>query len=218
MGALPGRSLVERPSLATTRPETATSVAGSDGVRSGPPVPPAVVPVVAIVGCAVIVVAVLNGSPATPALTGVGAIAVAAAISDQRTRRIPNRLIVAGLALVVIGAVIVVDIGDAGATDVVGAVLAGAALSGVPLVFALWVVAPGAIGGGDWKLLLVLGAAVGLVAPRAATLVAVVGFGTGALVAVATRSRTVALAGPLALGYGAALAVVVVAPDLVLAR
>ena len=44
-------------------------------------------------------------------------------------------------------------------------------LGGGPTLFLLWLVRPALVGGGDWKLLLAQGAALGLVAPVAAGLV-----------------------------------------------
>ena len=44
-------------------------------------------------------------------------------------------------------------------------IVAGVVLSGAPLLFAIWLVAPRLIGGGDWKLLAVMGVAIGYLDP-----------------------------------------------------
>ena len=80
-------------------------------------------------------------------------------------------------------------------------VLVGVVLGGAPAVFIVWLVAPRLIGGGDWKLLAVLGATVGFLAPAAASVIPMAAFG-GAIVAAAARHRREIRLGPfLAAGY-----------------
>ena len=98
----------------------------------------------------------------------VAGVATACGIVDRRTGLIPNGLVLDASAVVVllVGPVTVVD--DRPLAELGGALLAGLALSGAPLLFAVWLVAPRLIGGGDWKLLSVLGLAAGYLAPSLA--------------------------------------------------
>jgi Flp pilus assembly protein protease CpaA len=80
-------------------------------------------------------------------------------------------------------------------------------------MFVIWLVAPRVLGGGDWKLLSVLGISVGYVAPLGATVIVMGAFASGLLVAALVRQRNIILGPPLALGYAAAVAAVVLAPD-----
>jgi Flp pilus assembly protein protease CpaA len=91
---------------------------------------------------------------------------------------------------------------------------AGLVLSGAPAMFVIWLVAPRVLGGGDWKLLSVLGIAVGYVAPLGATVIVMGAFVGGVAAAAFVRRRNVILGPPLALGYVAAVAAVVAFPDL----
>lgn len=143
---------------------------------------------------------------------GVGVVAfvaVAAAVHDRRARRIPNCLVVAGAGVVVAAATGAVALGgDLGrvATDVGLGVLLG----GAPLLFVTWLIAPAAIGGGDWKLLTVLGAGIGLLDPFAAPAIVLVACVVAATFAALRRQRSVAFAPPLLAGYLAACAVALV--------
>jgi prepilin signal peptidase PulO-like enzyme (type II secretory pathway) len=94
--------------------------------------------------------------------------------------------------------------------------LAGCVLGGAPVVFVVWLFAPRLIGGGDWKLLAVLGAALGAIAPASASLVPMAAFGAAiASVAIAGRSRRQVRLGPyLAAGYAVAVIAAVALPDL----
>jgi len=60
----------------------------------------------------------------------------------------------------------------------------------------------------------VLGIAIGYVAPQAATVIVMGAFVGGLIVAAVARRRNVILGPPVALGYAAAIAAVVVWPDL----
>jgi prepilin peptidase CpaA len=73
---------------------------------------------------------------------------VVAAISDVRTRRIPNSLVLGGLAVALLARV----------PDGLSGTALGAAGAGVGLVIGLALFALGALGGGDGKLLMVVGA------------------------------------------------------------
>ena len=105
---------------------------------------------------------------------------MACGIVDRRTGVIPNGLVLDALAVVVllVGPVTVFD--DRPLAELGGALLAGLALSGAPLLFAVWLVAPRLIGGGDWKLLSVLGLAAGYLAPSLAMVVLLLALGTRA--------------------------------------
>ncbi|MDQ3544039.1 MAG: hypothetical protein M3431_09305, partial [Actinomycetota bacterium] len=78
----------------------------------------------------------------------------------------------------------------------------------------IWLVAPRVLGGGDWKLLSVLGIAIGYVAPLGATVIVMGAFVGGLVVAAVVRRRNIILGPPLALGYMAAVVAVITAPDL----
>lgn len=147
-------------------------------------------------------------------LASVGVLAVAAAVSDIRTGRIPNRLILIALAVLAGSWVLVSVVDDRPLIPLLTDLAAGLALSGAPAMFVIWLVAPRVLGGGDWKLLSVLGIAIGYVAPLGATVIVMGAFVGGIAVATVARRRNIILGPPLALGYAAAVAAVVVAPDL----
>jgi leader peptidase (prepilin peptidase)/N-methyltransferase len=147
----------------------------------------------------------------------VAVVAVAAAHHDTRCGRIPNGLVLAGLLAVVASWGLVSSIDGTPMSTVAGDVLAGCVLSGAPLLFLVWLASPRLIGGGDWKLLAVLGLAVGYVAPSAAVVVGAVGFAGAILLAAATRRRHVVLGPALAVGYLVAIGLAVVSPPLVAA-
>lgn len=155
-----------------------------------------------------------TGAAAAVPITIVGAVAAAAAVSDVRTGRIPNGLIV--LALVVLagswGFVAMVD--NRPMAPLLTDLAAGLVLSGAPAMFVIWLVAPRVLGGGDWKLLSVLGAAMGYVAPLGATVIVMGAILGGLVVAALVRRRNIILGPPLALGYAAAVLAVVAFPDL----
>jgi Flp pilus assembly protein protease CpaA len=142
-------------------------------------------------------------------VAGVGVLAIAAAVTDCQTGRIPNRLVgVAGLVSLA-GVALVPIVDDRSLGDVVAAGLFGVALSGAVLVGAAWVLRPGVIGGGDVKLLGVLGFTVGLLAPVAAGLVLPVAALVAGVQAVVSASRRVVLGPGLSGGYIAAVAAAV---------
>jgi Flp pilus assembly protein protease CpaA len=124
-----------------------------------------------------------------------------AAVSDHRTRRIPNGVIVVCALTVVIGALALWATRTATSSEIALALVVGVLLGGGPLLFAVWVVRPAAVGGGDWKLLLSQGAALGLVAPLAASLVLLVAGPTAAVQALCRRQTSIALGPALAVGF-----------------
>lgn len=155
-----------------------------------------------------------TGAAAAVPVALLGGLAFAASLWDLRTGRIPNGLIVLGLVVEAFAWVFVSLVDNRSMGPLLGDMAAGLALSGAPAMFLVWLVAPWAVGGGDWKLLGVLGIALGFVAPLGATVIAMGAFVGGSAVAVTARRRTIILAPPLTLGYVAAILAVVAAPAL----
>ena len=156
----------------------------------------------------------VTGSAAAAPIVLVGAVALVAAASDIHTSRIPNRLILVALAVLGASWFLVSAVDDRPMAPLLSDLAAGLVLSGAPAMFVIWLVAPRVLGGGDWKLLSVLGIAVGYLAPLGATVIVIAAFVAGIAVAAAVRRRNIILGPPLALGYAVAVATVVVAPDL----
>jgi Flp pilus assembly protein protease CpaA len=130
-------------------------------------------------------VAILAGAAATLGWLGSGraiavpvavvaVLSVQAAAVDARTLRIPNRLVLASLAAVACGVPLVAVADHLSEIDLVGGVGVGRFLSGAPFLLVGWAIWPAGVGGGDWKLLSVQGAAVGLLAPLAAPIILLV--------------------------------------------
>ena len=88
-----------------------------------------------------------------------GPLAVAAGWPDLRERRIPNRVVLAGLVATVVIALAVAFGGD---RPVVGTVVGGAAMAG-GMMLVLHLARPSSLGFGDVKLAAVLGALLGVV-------------------------------------------------------
>jgi leader peptidase (prepilin peptidase)/N-methyltransferase len=145
--------------------------------------------------------ALVSGRSVTAAVVGVGAVAGLAAIEDLRSRCIANDLMLVGAACVGVGALAAVVLDGREPSRVVGDVLLGVVASGVCVLAAIWVLRPGLIGGGDVKLLGVLGAALGLFAPLVAGLVGPVAVLVAGGMALAARSRRVALGPGLVVGF-----------------
>lgn len=143
----------------------------------------------------------VSGTAVAVPVALVGGVAVAAAVTDARSGRIPNGHVLTGVIVVACSWGFVSTLDDRLMQPLGTDLLAGAGLGGAPAVFAVWLVAPHLIGGGDWKLLLVLGAAVGAVAPTAASLIPVVAFAAAIVAATVRRRRTIRLGPFLALGY-----------------
>jgi Flp pilus assembly protein protease CpaA len=156
----------------------------------------------------------VTGAAAAVPVTVVGAVALAAAASDARIGRIPNVLVLTALAVLAGSWVLVSVADDRPMAPLLADLAAGLVLSGAPAMFVIWLVAPRVLGGGDWKLLSVLGIAIGYVAPLGATVIVMAAFVGGVAVATVVRERNIILGPPLALGYAAAVAAVSFAPDL----
>lgn len=156
----------------------------------------------------------LTGAAAAIPVCLVGGIAIAAGVADHRTGRIPNGLVLAGLVVVGCGWGFVGTFDDRQMSPLGSDLLVGLLLSGAPLLFAVWLVSPRLVGGGDWKLLAVCGLAIGYIAPLAALVIVMVGFVVAVLGSALWRRRHVRLGPMLALGYLAAIAAAVAAPDL----
>jgi leader peptidase (prepilin peptidase) / N-methyltransferase len=138
----------------------------------------------------------------------VAVLSLQAAAVDARTLRIPNRLVLAGLAVVAFGVPLVAVADHLPAIDVVGGVGVGWFLSGAPFLLVGWAIWPAGVGGGDWKLLSVQGAAVGLLAPLAAPIILLVAaVGQIGQHFVRRRRHDLPLGPGLAAGYLAAVAV-----------
>lgn len=144
----------------------------------------------------------------------VGVIGLAAAVSDARTSRIPNSLVAAALVVLACSWAFVAVLDGRPMLPLLADLAAGLVLSGAPALFVVWLVAPRVLGGGDWKLLSVLGMAMGYVAPLGATVIVMGAFIGGVGVAVTVRRRNIILGPPLALGYAAAVVAVAVWPEL----
>ena len=158
---------------------------------------------------------VSGGRAVVVPLAVVAALSVAAGVLDARTLRIPNLVIGAGLIALTLGAPLVALADARPLSNVAGGAAAGWFLAGTPVLIVLWLLRPAGIGGGDWKLITVQSAAVGLLAPYTAPLI-LLGGGLGGAVYRLTRRRSGDLPlGPgLAVGYLAALVVAVSFPEL----
>jgi prepilin signal peptidase PulO-like enzyme (type II secretory pathway) len=150
---------------------------------------------------------VATGRPGVAAALIVGVLAAGAAVVDERTGRIPNRLTLAAL-VTVLAAIPLVAVHERGLSSVASSVGIGLLLSGAPVLLAIWLVRPHLIGGGDWKLLAVLGAALGLISPLAAAFAAFVACSAQLVRLVLGRRRSIPFAPSLAVGYATALATI----------
>ena len=116
-----------------------------------------------------------------PELSRAARVAPWLVLIDLRERRLPNRLVLPGFAVWVLGALWVV-LADSGAgwPRIAASVVAGGAYALLLGALAWW----GGMGGGDLKLGTLLGLALGLVSPVAAVLALPLAFFAGAIVAV----------------------------------
>lgn len=146
-----------------------------------------------------------SGYAVAATITTVAVLAGFAALIDARTARIPNRIVLAVLAVAVVSIPLVALLDDRSVSSVALAAVAGVAYSGAPLLFAVWVVRPSAIGGGDWKLVAALGATIGLVLPFAALVMTAVASLVQIGLSVCRRRQVQPFAPSLAIGYLAAL-------------
>lgn len=128
---------------------------------------------------------------------------VPAAVVDLRERRLPDQLVAAGGA-VFVGATCV---GWATGADIeIGSIVAGSIVMTLPILL-LHLVSPTAMGFGDVKAAVVLGAALGSADWQLALAALSVAAGLGALVGVSTRARTIPFGPFLVIGSAVALAV-----------
>jgi Flp pilus assembly protein protease CpaA len=156
----------------------------------------------------------LTGASVALPIALVGGVALAAAFDDVRTGRIPNGLVLTGITIVACSWGFVATLDNRMMGPLAVDALAGVALGGAPVVFLVWLVAPRLIGGGDWKLLVVLGAMIGFLAPASASLVPVAAFGAAAAAAAARHQRLIRLGPFLAVGYVVAIGATIAQPEL----
>lgn len=141
------------------------------------------------------------------ALVAALAVCTVAAVVDTVSRRIPDRLVLASL--VPVGIALVCLVVGADARNTLLAVPAGAILFALPLLV-VHLIAPSAMGFGDVKLALALGAALGLVEWRFAIIALCLASGVTVAVAVVRRRPTM----PFAPGLVAGTALALVLPTL----
>lgn len=157
-----------------------------------------VVPAIAIV--ALVAIAAIDPTLGPAALTVV--ILVPAAIVDLHERRIPDRMVFAALFVLLASAAVA---STTGAAVGVRGLAAGAVLMGGPIL-ALHLVSPAAMGFGDVKASIVLGAGLGTVDWRLGLLAVSVAAAAGALVGLGRRVQTIAFGPFLVFGSFVALA------------
>lgn len=151
-----------------------------------------------IVGVVPAAALVLGGDAGSAAVAAACSLVLVAAVVDFRTGRIPDRLVALAVGCL---AVVPWVSGDAG---LVGPMALGAALFAGPL-FVVHMCSPAAMGFGDVKLALPLGAIVGIADARLAVLALFVASFTAGVVGLTLRRPNVSF-GP-ALVFGAAFAV-----------
>ena len=154
-----------------------------------------------------------TGDAVAVPVTAVAGVAIVAALVDIRTSRIPNAVVLFAFAVEACSWPLVALVDDRAMLPLLADLAAGLALSGAPALFVVWLVAPRVLGGGDWKLLSVLGMAVGYLAPLGASVIVMGAFVGGIGTAVVSRRRDVILGPSLALGYLTAIAAVIAWPD-----
>jgi Flp pilus assembly protein protease CpaA len=172
----------------------------------------------ALCACAAVVAGAigwwLTGAAVALPLALVGGVAVSAAIEDARSGRIPNALVLTGVIIVACSWGFVATLDNRMMRPLAVDLVAGLVLGGAPVVFLVWLVAPRYIGGGDWKLLLVLGAMIGALAPASASLMPVAAFGAAIAAAITRHDRSIRLGPFLVAGYLVAIAAAVARPEL----
>ena len=126
--------------------------------------------------------------------------AAAAAASDWRTRRVPNSLVAIALLPAMVAVVLVDD-----RIPLLASVAWGVAVMAVPLLV-VHLVAPAAMGFGDVKLAVALGAGLGLLEPELAVLALAVASGLTLLAAACRRRSAMPFAPGLVIGAAVALA------------
>ena len=161
-----------------------------------------------VAGAATALIALAAGSATLGVVVVTAVLVVHAAVIDARTSRIPNRLVLRGVASVASGVALSPWLDDRSLGSAAGRAGWGLALCGAPLLLVLWVLRPTAVGGGDWKLLAVLGAAVGLASPVAAVVMTFVACAVQVVASVVRRTPVMPFAPSLAIGFAAALATI----------
>jgi Flp pilus assembly protein protease CpaA len=156
----------------------------------------------------------LTGAAVALPLALVGGVALSAAIEDVRTGHIPNGLVLTGIIIVACSWGFVATLDNRMMRPLAVDLVAGLALGGAPVVFLVWLITPRFIGGGDWKLLVVLGAMIGALAPASASVVPVAAFGAAIAAAIVRHDRNVRLGPFLAAGYVVAIVAAVAQPEL----
>ena len=126
--------------------------------------------------------------------------ATVAALVDWRAHRVPNTLVILTLAPVVLAVVVANE-----PAPLLAAVAAGAGVMALPLLL-VHLLAPAAMGFGDVKLAVVLGAALGVIAPELAVPALAAGSGLTLLAASCRRRVAMPFAPGLVAGAVAALA------------
>jgi prepilin signal peptidase PulO-like enzyme (type II secretory pathway) len=178
------------------RTEAGTTNLPHAGVRSGA--------FVWTTGVVTVTVAVglLAVGAAPPAALAV-AVMVRAAAVDLRERRLSDAVVLGSGVVLVVG--LLATWAGAGEDVAVRGVVVGAGAMAGPLL-ALHLLAPSAMGFGDVKAAVVLGAALGSVDGRLAVLALAVGSAAGSLLGLARRSSTIPFGPFLVAGAAAALA------------
>lgn len=140
-------------------------------------------------------------------------LAVYVAIEDATTTRISNDLMLLAAGSVAAGMIgaILID-GHRGGT-VVGGVAFAWLFSGAPVGFGLWWLRPDLLGGGDWKLLSVLGAGLGLWAPLAVPLILIVALPIQVVQSLVRRRRELPFGPALVAGFISAIVAAALFPE-----
>jgi prepilin signal peptidase PulO-like enzyme (type II secretory pathway) len=147
----------------------------------------------------------VTGSAAALPVSILAVIILLAAIVDARIACLPNRAGATALAVVIGSFPIVANLDDRALAETVLSALAGVAYSGAPVLFLIWLVRPCSIGGGDWKMLGVLGAGIGLVLPFAALVMTFIACVIQIAASTILRRKVLPFGPAIAAGYAAAL-------------
>jgi leader peptidase (prepilin peptidase)/N-methyltransferase len=145
---------------------------GPNAIGTAPPVASWWVAALAVQAGAV--VWTVTGAVVAAPVVAVGVMSWAGGVLDARTGRIPNRLISVAAAMFLAGAALLAVVDGRSVGEITGAAVAGVVFSGAPFLALLWLVRPSSFGGGDLKLIIVLGATIGLLAPYAGAIILMV--------------------------------------------
>jgi prepilin signal peptidase PulO-like enzyme (type II secretory pathway) len=135
-----------------------------------------------------------------PLLVALVLLVGAAAFVDVESALVPNEVVIAVLIAALARAVGVLVRGDGTAPEVARDLALGVVASGGLAMFVVWLARPQAIGGGDWKMLAAVGAAVGLVDVAAAAIVGVVAMAAQLITSAVLRRRVLPFAPALFAG------------------